>query len=92
MVAAARISTELGRAAVTLPERIAAALVAWGLPVRCPPYPVEAIWEAMAHDKKRRGRSLRWILPHEVGHVEIVDDVPEQVVKSVLKELARSES
>ena len=92
LVAAARISAELGRAASTLPERIAAALVAWGLPVRCPPYPVEAIWGAMAHDKKRRGRSLRWILPHEIGHVEIVDDVPERVVKSVLKELARSAS
>jgi len=87
LVAAARISAELGRAAPTLSERIEAALRAWVLPVRCPPYPVEAIWEAMAHDKKRRGRSLRWVLPHDIGHVELVDDVPEPVVKSVLREL-----
>jgi 3-dehydroquinate synthase len=87
LVAAARISAELGRAAPGLSERIEAALRAWGLPVRCPPYPVEAIWEGMAHDKKRRGRSLRWVLPHDIGHVELVDDVPEQIVKSVLREL-----
>lgn len=93
MVVAARISAELGRATPALSKRIASALAAWGLPVRCPPYPIEAIWQAMAHDKKRRGDSLRWVLPHDIGHVELVDDVPPHVVKLVLRELvARSES
>jgi shikimate kinase/3-dehydroquinate synthase len=92
MVAAARISAELGRADRPLPDRIEGALVAWGLPVRCPAYTVDSIWEAMAHDKKRRGRSLRWILPLALGEVEISADVPSQLVKAVLKELgARSE-
>jgi shikimate kinase/3-dehydroquinate synthase len=88
MVAAARISAELGRAAPGLSERIEAALRAWGLPIRCPGYSVEAIWGAMVHDKKRRGGSLRWVLPHEIGHVELVDDVPKDVVASVLRELS----
>ena len=92
MVAAARISAELGRAEPSLPGRIEAALAAWGLPVRCPPFGVGDIWEAMAHDKKRRGRSLRWVLPHAIGHVEITDAVPRQVVTSVLTGMgARSE-
>jgi 3-dehydroquinate synthase len=84
MVAAARISAELGRAEPSLPGRIETALAARGLPVRCPPFDVNDIWEAMAHDKKRRGRSLRWVLPHAIGHVEITEAVPRQVVTSVL--------
>jgi 3-dehydroquinate synthase len=90
-VAAARISAEMGRADALLPGRIEAALAAWGLPVRCPPFTAEEIGEAMIHDKKRHGRSLRWILPQAIGRVEIVDDVPGSVVISVLKSMgARS--
>ena len=92
MVAAARISAELGRSEPALPGRIEAALAAWELPVRCPPHRVDEIWEAMAHDKKRRGRALRWVLPHAIGHVEVTDAVPRQVVASVLSGMgARSE-
>jgi shikimate kinase/3-dehydroquinate synthase len=87
MVAASRIALELGRADRSLSDRIEAVLEAWGLPVRCPPYDADAIWEAMTHDKKRRGRTLRWVLPHAIGHVEIVEDVPLGVVKSVLQDL-----
>jgi shikimate kinase/3-dehydroquinate synthase len=87
MVAASRIALELGRADRSLSDRIEAILRAWGLPVRCPPYDAGAIWEAMTHDKKRRGRTLRWVLPHAIGHVEIVEDVPLGVVKSVLQDL-----
>ncbi len=84
MVAAAKISAELGRTGQSLPGRIEAALAAWDLPVRCPPFDVGAIWRAMAHDKKRRGRTLRWVLPHDIGHVEVADDLPRSVVTSVL--------
>jgi shikimate kinase/3-dehydroquinate synthase len=84
MVGAARIAAELGRAAPSLADRIEGLLSAWGLPVRCPPFDADAIWEAMAHDKKRWGRRLRWVLPRSVGEVEIVEDVPHQIVRSVL--------
>lgn len=87
MVAAARMAVELGRADPALAGRIEAALAVWGLPVRCPPFDTGAIWEAMAHDKKRRGRTLRWVLPHAIGQVEIVEDVPQEKVKSVLRDL-----
>jgi 3-dehydroquinate synthetase len=39
---------------------------------------------AMRHDKKRRGKRLRWILPTAIGEVIIVDDVPDAVVHDVL--------
>jgi 3-dehydroquinate synthase len=92
MVAAARIAVALERAAPAVAERIEATLAAWELPVRCPPFAVDAIWRAMAHDKKRRGDTLRWILPHAIGQVAIADDVPPPAVKAVLRALgARSE-
>lgn len=87
MVAAARIAAELGRADPALADRVEATLVAWGLPVRCPPFDADAIWEAMAHDKKRRGHSLRWVLPRAIGEVEIVEDAPQETVKSILRDL-----
>jgi 3-dehydroquinate synthetase len=90
-VAAARLAAELGRADGQLAARIGALLAAWGLPIRCPAFDVEAIWGAMAHDKKRRGRSLRWILPHDLGDVRIAEDVPPDTVKWVLRDMgARS--
>ena len=87
MVVAARIAAELGRADPSLAGRIEAALMAWGLPVRCPPFDADAIWEAMAHDKKKRGRGLRWVLPRVIGEVEIVEDAPQETVKSALCDL-----
>jgi 3-dehydroquinate synthetase len=91
IVAAARIALELGWTDVALVDRTEAVLTNWGLPVRCPPFEDDAIWGAMAHDKKRRGRALRWVLPRAIGQVEITEDVPQEIVNSVLNSMgARS--
>ncbi len=87
MVVAARIAETLGRAEAGLAAYIAEVLAAWGLPVTCPPYPVEAIWQAMTHDKKKQGKGLRWVLPRAIGDVMIADDVPEDLVKRILVEM-----
>lgn len=85
IVVAARIAVELGRADPALPGRIEAVLGNWGLPTCCPPFAVGDIWTAMAYDKKRQGRGLRWVLPRAIGEVEIVEDVPEKAVKTALR-------
>ena len=87
MVVATRIAQAQGRTSSALCERLEAALDHLGLPVMCPPWPVEGILAAMKHDKKRRGNRLRWILPRDVGEVVIADDVPEEIVRSVLVEM-----
>lgn len=92
LAAAARISRRLGRAETGLSDRIEAVLASWDLPVRLPGRPsgsfqAESIWRAMAHDKKRRGDTLRWVLPTQVGEVVISDDVPKEVVMAALREL-----
>jgi shikimate kinase/3-dehydroquinate synthase len=84
MVAAARIAAELGLAVPALADRIEAVLAGWGLPVSCPPFDADAVWEAMAYDKKRQGSRLRWVLPRAIGEVEIVEDIPSHIVKAVL--------
>jgi 3-dehydroquinate synthase len=87
MVAVARIATALGRAEPGLVGRLESALTAWELPTRCQGFVPEAIWAAMGHDKKRRGRALRWVLPKTIGEVELVDDVPQDCVLAVLREM-----
>jgi shikimate kinase / 3-dehydroquinate synthase len=87
MVIAARIAVAQGMAPSSLPDRIVAALRAHRLPVDCPPYDPEQIWEAMGRDKKKRGKTLRWILPRAIGTVEIVENVPREVVIGVLREM-----
>ena len=85
MVVAAQIAVEMGRAEAELPGQIAAVLAAHHLPVDCPPVDADAVWAAMGRDKKKRGKLLRWILPREIGTVEIVADVPRQSVLRVLR-------
>jgi 3-dehydroquinate synthetase len=84
IVVAARIAESLGRAREGLAAEIAAVLASAGLPVLCPSEPVDAIWTAMRHDKKRQGAHLRWILPREIAEVEVVRDVPEALVRATL--------
>jgi shikimate kinase/3-dehydroquinate synthase len=84
MVAAVRVTVEQGLADPSLTDRIEAVLLAWGLPVRCPPFAADAIWRAMGHDKKRQGRALRWVLPRAIGGVEITEDVMPHIIRAVL--------
>ena len=85
LVAAARIAVTVDVAEPGLPGRIAAAMALHDLPVTCPPYDPDEIWETMGRDKKKRGKSLRWVLPRAIGTVEIVEGVPRDVVIGVLR-------
>ena len=40
-------------------------------------------------DKKARNGKIHFVLPHKIGTVEIVNDVPEKVVMVALDELRR---
>jgi len=85
LVAAARIARRMGLCDAEVPERIESLLRKLGLPVRCPDFAPEAIWEAMQTDKKKRRKTLRWVLPRAIGEVEIRDDVPKEAVMEVLR-------
>ncbi len=59
---------------------VEAALDRCGLPSRGS-LPFDALSGALAHDKKRAGGRLVWVLPVALGDVRLFDDVPESLVK-----------
>jgi 3-dehydroquinate synthetase len=47
----------------------------------------DAVFAAMAHDKKVEANRLRLVLPDRIGHVVILDDVPSDVIKRGIESL-----
>jgi 3-dehydroquinate synthetase len=84
MVIAARVARMMGLCQPELEERLAALLARLGLPVTWTGLKPEEVLAAMAHDKKRRGGRLRFVLPVRLGHVVIRDDVPREVILQAL--------
>jgi len=87
LCAAARIAVRMSVANSGLVERIEAVLMNWDLPTRCPAFEADAILSSMAHDKKWRGPVLRWVLPHDIGRVEVHEEVSVELVKRVLVDM-----
>ncbi len=85
LVCAARLATQLGYCPGGITERIMVLLKNLQLPTRPPPYPFEAVWAAMGTDKKWHGNTLRFILPREIGDVDIFQNIAENDVRAVLE-------
>jgi len=89
-VAAAEMSAVLGRCDRTLPVRIRSVAGRLGLPTGHAFNPAAAL-AAMDTDKKRRGRSLRFVLPVRVGEIALVENVPEAAIKAALESIRSKE-
>lgn len=74
LVAATHMAAAIGRCDPSLVGRVRTVLERVGLPVRLPGYDLEAVVEAMGHDKKRAGKTLRFIVPQGVGDVVVIDN------------------
>jgi 3-dehydroquinate synthase len=83
---AARLAADLGHCTPDASGRIIALLDHLGLPTTPPDYGPEAVWEAMTSDKKKQGKQLRFVLPLDIGRVDVFDDIPRE---AVLAKLAR---
>jgi len=90
MVAAARLSARLGQCDPALADRVAGALDRFDLPTTYRGHTPEQIWQAMATDKKRRGKRLRFVLPRAVGDVFVTDEVEQADVLAVMAGLRES--
>jgi len=87
MVAATQLSRRLGRIGDREAGRIIRMVSSVGrLPV-LPRFKPERAYEQLFADKKKRGDTLRFVLPRRIGRVEVVEDVPRAVVLRVLREL-----
>jgi 3-dehydroquinate synthase len=91
MVGAAMLSVRLGYSPAVYSEtkRI---LSKFGLPTRLPEHmEVERIMSAMMHDKKFKEGTMVFIIPTEIGKVEINKQIPVEWVKEVLEQLKQGE-
>jgi 3-dehydroquinate synthase len=59
-------------------------LRALDLPVHCQDIDSEAILAAMQRDKKVRAGRMRWVLPTRIGHAEVYDDIPIEMVRDAI--------
>ena len=84
MHCAARLAERLGRIDESLTSRQAALLQRFGLAIQPPRFEASDVLRVMARDKKAAAGKLRFVLPSRLGHVELVADVDESLVKDVL--------
>ncbi|EMI52823.1 3-dehydroquinate synthase [Rhodopirellula sallentina] len=85
MQMAAELSVRLGRCPAELLTRQTALLDAAGLPLRWKDADVEKMIAVMARDKKVAHGKLRFVLPDRIGNVELVGDVPADLVSAAIE-------
>jgi 3-dehydroquinate synthase len=84
MLCASRLAERLGRIDATLTRRQFELLTALSLPTELPKVDPEEMLAAMSHDKKVEHGRLRFVLPTRLGHVELLGNVPPELVREVL--------
>jgi len=85
MVCAAKLAQELGRVPGTFTARQTNLLEAFGVPTRAlPEWDADEMIATMRRDKKSLSGKLRFVLPTEMGIVELVDGVDEAAVRRAL--------
>ena len=88
MAGAAALGYRLGVTPDALVRRQAALLRRFGLPDRFSGVSVDAILEAVAHDKKASAGDISWVFLEELGKAGQHREVPQEEVRRVLEELA----
>jgi 3-dehydroquinate synthase len=89
MIHASRVAERIGRIDRSVTERQIDLLAALHLPTCLPPtcrLETDAVLDRMQLDKKTVGGTIRFVLPSRIGHVELVDTVPVDEVRTVLNE------
>jgi 3-dehydroquinate synthase len=94
MVHASRLAERLGRVNAADTRRLVGLLEAVHLPIDLPrgPLDAEAVLDRMRLDKKNIGGTLRFVLPTSIGRVELVDEVPEADLRTLLAEISSREA
>ena len=87
MLAEAAISNKMGMLGKEDLARIRKLVAAAGLPTYLPNLKVEALMEAMQHDKKIIQGKIKFVLPTKIGDVHIVDNVHPSLVEHVLGDM-----
>ena len=87
MSGAAQIAVELEKFDGATCQRLQMLLKGLGLPYAARGLDWQLVRGAMALDKKTAAGRIRWVLPRELGDVEVTQEVPGDVVDTVLQRL-----
>lgn len=86
MVCASRLAVTLGLIPQSVTDQQVAILTRLGLPTApLAGWDANALIDVMRRDKKAKAGQLRFVLPRQIGAVELFDDVPEALVREVLR-------
>lgn len=83
MLAAARISLELGKTSAENVTRLERLIKKFGMVTTCTGLDAEKLYDVTFRDKKTVGGVVNWVLMKNFGEVEISSDVPAPIVKKV---------
>lgn len=81
MVAAARLGVLIEACQPELLEAIEGTLEALDLPTRVENLELDALMRATTHDKKKVGKTLRFLIPTRIGQVTIINDPGPELVR-----------
>jgi 3-dehydroquinate synthase len=88
MVAAGLIAFEMGMWSKPEVDRQNALIAKCGLPVKLPEgMDVSAIIDTLQLDKKVKSGQVRFVLPSQIGQVEVTDQVRPEIIRKVLKQM-----
>jgi 3-dehydroquinate synthase len=87
MVCASRLAQRRCLITAELTERQITLLKAFSLPTGPEAWPIDQLLATMRTDKKSIAGRLRFILPRRLGEVALFDDVPEEDVRQVLRDV-----
>ena len=88
MVGAAYISRELGRISIDEYNKAVTLIGEMGLPLKVEGCEVDALYQAIFHDKKTINGHVNWVLMDEIGKVSVTSQVPENVVKEAINSIS----
>ena len=89
MVMAGEIAVRLEMIKVKDLERIKALLKNAGLQLTARNVPFKEVVSSFLHDKKFIAGSNRFVLPVRIGSVKVVDNIPELLIKSVIRQYVK---
>ena len=90
MIGAALISQKLNLVDGEKVARLKNLIERFEMYTHCEGCNVEGIYNALFRDKKTVGGKINWVLMKDFGNVEITVEVPEQIIKDVLKEIIQN--
>ena len=91
MIAATKISAEIGLCESTVYDRMVSATRAWGSLPKVNIQTAKAL-KLMQSDKKTEAGTVHFALPREIGKVEIVNNVPDRAIALALAEIRQASS